>query len=98
MLAVKGIYEDGEIKLLKPIKGIEKAELYIIVIPVGKAGNATNNPIVEVDNEQAMNQKNTKTNPKFLEEELLMIEGTKQAEGFIQSILSNDEEDVWNDL
>lgn len=33
MLAVKGIYKDGNIELLEPIEGIEEAELYIVVLP-----------------------------------------------------------------
>ena len=33
MLAVKGIYKNGKIELLEPIKGIEEAELYIVVVP-----------------------------------------------------------------
>ena len=33
MLAVKGIYKDGKIELLEPIKDVEEAELYIIVVP-----------------------------------------------------------------
>jgi CDP-6-deoxy-D-xylo-4-hexulose-3-dehydrase len=33
MLAVKGIYKDGKIELLEPIKDVEEAELLIVVVP-----------------------------------------------------------------
>jgi len=33
MLAVKGIYKQGKIKILDPLEGIEEADLYIIVLP-----------------------------------------------------------------
>ena len=33
MLAVKGIYEDGKVKLLEDIGKIKKARVYVILIP-----------------------------------------------------------------
>lgn len=33
MLAVRGIYKNGKIKLLEPINEVEEAELYIVVVP-----------------------------------------------------------------
>jgi len=33
MLAVKGIYEDGKIRLLQDVGNIKKAHVYVILVP-----------------------------------------------------------------
>ncbi|MEK7398428.1 MAG: hypothetical protein AAB116_15965 [Candidatus Poribacteria bacterium] len=49
MLAVRGIYRNGKIKLLEPINEIEEAELYIIVVPKNTTKNGDKNAEVIVN-------------------------------------------------
>ena len=48
MLAVRGIYRNGKIKLLEPINEVEEAELYIIVVPKNTTKNGDKNAEVIV--------------------------------------------------
>ena len=49
MLAVRGIYRNGKIKLLEPIDEVEEAELYIIVVPKNTTKNGDKNAEVIVN-------------------------------------------------
>ena len=79
MLAVRGIYRNGKIKLLEPINEIEEAELYIIVIPK----NTT---------------KNGDKNAEIIVNESFYMMKLQEENGFANSVLANESEDIWNDL
>jgi hypothetical protein len=79
MLAVRGIYRNGKIKLLEPINEVEEAELYIIVIPKDVTKNGDKNAEVIINKSFYMMK---------LQEE----------NGFANSVLANESEDIWNDL
>jgi len=79
MLAVRGIYRNGKIKLLEPINEIEEAELYIIVVPKNTTKNGDKNAEVIVN------------------ESFYMMK-LQEENGFANSVLASESEDIWNDL
>jgi len=79
MLAVRGIYRNGKIKLLEPINEVEEAELYIIVVPKNTTKNGDKNAEVIVN------------------ESFYMMK-LQEENGFANSVLASESEDIWNDL
>ncbi len=79
MLAVRGIYRNGKIKLLEPINEVEEAELYIIVVPKDITKNGDKNSEVIVN------------------ESFYMMK-IQEENGFANSVLASESEDIWNDL
>ena len=87
MLAVKGIYENGKIRLLQEVGNIKKARAYVILIP---------EEVEDKKTEQRINNTANRTNQDQSESYYLMK--MQQQTGYIQALLNDPDEDVWNDL
>jgi hypothetical protein len=96
MLAVKGIYKDGKIELLEPINEVEEAELYIVVVPKSISKGS-----IEIINEEGESE----DFPEWTMAECNRIAFTslymmklQEENGFANSVLASESEDIWNDL
>lgn len=48
MLAIKGHYKNGQVKLLNPIPNVEEAELYIVVVEKSKIMKSSEEEFEEI--------------------------------------------------
>ena len=97
MLAVEGIYENGEIRLLKKVH-IKKARAYVILIPEDAGNKDTEQRIIQqIEPIKIKGEDLSKTIIKERSESYYLMK-MQQETGYIQALLNDPDEDVWNDL
>ena len=98
MLAVKGIYENGKIRLLQEVGNIKKARAYVILIPEDADDKDTKQRIIQqIEPIKIKGEDLSKTIVKERNESYYLMKMQQQT-GYIQALLNDPDEDVWNDL